>query len=162
MTVLFSYGWVMQAPLVYWAEQMGSNRPPCSPLSIHLCPVGMWSKRRHWALFFFSQQLHRVIKLFLVAVSKKKKIKKKLYWPFGLWLRSILQECFILISSLLMGCFQSIQWLKSHIFKFNYRLSSILTQYIFSALHLPHSVFLHLLSEISKEAQFVNRSMTAL
>lgn len=151
--------YIPQAPLVHWAEWMGCSKPPPLPTPpVRLCPAGMW---RHWALIFLSQQLYKMMKLFLVAVSKKcigavacdrgALCNDSFFFFYHLIVNGVFSEC---------SC---IQWLKSHyIFKCNYWLGSILTQYLSSALHFPCSVFLHLLSKISKEARFVNRCTIVL
>lgn len=142
----------------------GKKQPPMlHTLTTHLCPAGMWSKRKRWTLICVSQQLYRIMKLFLLAVSKKYIVPACCDWG------ALCKDClsfFFFNHFLVNGVFSEcsyIQRLKSHYtVKCNYWLDSFLTRYLSPVLHFPYSVFLCLLSEVSKEARVVNRCTIAL
>lgn len=135
----------------------GNQQPPMLPsLPTHLCQAGVQSKRRHWALIFLYSTFTGWWSYSWLQ-----------YWSCGLWLSSALQGFFFffnhfIVNGVISEC-SCLQWLKSHyIFKYNYCLGSILTQYHSSGLHSPRSVLSRFLSEISKEAKIVTRCAIAL
>lgn len=154
----------LQALLVHWVVQMERNKHPIlHSLPTHLCPAGMWGKRKRWTLICLSQQLYWITKLFLLAVSKKYIVPACCDW--GALCKDSL-SLFFLNHFIVNGVFSEcsyIQWLKCYyIVKCNYWLDFFPTKYLSSALYFLHSLFLCLLSEVSKEARFVNRCTIAL
>ena len=124
-----SCAWVIQSASTTGAlgRVNGKQQPPVLPvLPTDLCPAGTWSKRRHWALIFLSQQLYRMMELFVVAVSKNVLVP---------WLVTEEHSVRIFFHHFIVNMVFSecscIQWLKSYyILKCNYWLGSVLTQYL--------------------------------